>query len=388
MARPFITRPNRPAFRTDRWRAPRSSAISSGGVVRGSLIQPHQVGARAGGDCAPLPIGEGLMRDARGVCATAPARRRGSPAASIRPRDHPLRSAGTPRRRSLQRGARGHRPVRAERQPRARLVEAAHPVLLVGRARRRAAAPSARPSADPAAPTAVACSRSRRARRTARCRRRRRAARARSRAAGRAGRCVATTCSMASSACRAAASPIAWMWICKPSSSTARAASARSSHTCMPWLCSEPQYGASSAPVSFSMTPSAKNFTVLRGQQRRAELLDAATRIGELRELGVEMARVGVQPEVEPHAQRVLAGRVEVGVDVGGLHPGVLHPGHAARQVVVGGRAERADPHLRVACGHALVAPGRPRPTPATCPAPSRPRGAGSRRAAGRACRR
>ena len=32
--------------------------------------------------------------------------------------------------------------------------------------------------------------------------------------------------------------------------------------TCMPWLCSPEQYGASSAPVSFSTTPSAKNFTV------------------------------------------------------------------------------------------------------------------------------
>ena len=86
----------------------------------------------------------------------------------------------------------------------------------------------------------------------------------------------AATYSIASSAWRTAASPIAWTWICRPRSSTRRAASASDwpSHTCMPPLvpgslrCSPPslcgpeQYGASIAPVSFSTTPSAKNFTV------------------------------------------------------------------------------------------------------------------------------
>ena len=169
------------------------------------------------------------------------------------------------------------------------------------------------------------------------------------------GPLVLTACSIASSAWRAAASPIAWMWIWNPSASTARAASARLSHTCMPWLCSEPQYGASSAPVSFSMTPSAKNLTVLAVSSGDATSCDSATRVGELLELSVEVAGVGVEAEVEPHVERVLPGGVEVGVDVGGLHPRVLHPGHTVRQVVVGGGAERRDADRRIALRHHLV---------------------------------
>ena len=90
---------------------------------------------------------------------------------------------------------------------------------------------------------------------------------------------------------------------------TARAALGEvASHTCMPWLCSEPQYGASSAPVSFSMTPSAKNLTVLAVSSGDATSCDAPTRVGELLELSVEVARVGVEAEVEPHVERVLPG--------------------------------------------------------------------------------
>ena len=50
--------------------------------------------------------------------------------------------------------------------------------------------------------------------------------------------------------------------------------------------------------------------------------------------------------------QRVASRRLEVGVDVAGFDPGVLHPGDAPGQVVVGGRAERGDPDVLVARGH------------------------------------
>ena len=126
------------------------------------------------------------------------------------------------------------------------------------------------------------------------------------------GPLVSIAYSMASSACRTAASPMAWMWICKPSSSTRRAASARlsPSHTCMPWSCRPEQYGASSAPVSFSTTPSAKNLTVLRGQQRRARRsLTRRRASANVRHLRVEVARIGVEGEVEPDAAGRRVGR-------------------------------------------------------------------------------
>ena len=48
-----------------------------------------------------------------------------------------------------------------------------------------------------------------------------------------------------------------------------------------------------------------------------------------------------------------LPGGVDVGVDVGGLDPGVLHPRHAAGQVVVGGRAAVPPTRtLRIALRH------------------------------------
>ena len=93
----------------------------------------------------------------------------------------------------------------------------------------------------------------------------------------------------------------------------------------------------------------------VRGQQRRVEVRDTSTRVGEVLELRVEVAGVGVEAEVEPDAERVLPGGVEVGVDVGRLYPGVLHPGHAARQVVLGGGAKCRDSHLRIAFRHQLV---------------------------------
>ena len=162
------------------------------------------------------------------------------------------------------------------------------------------------------------------------------------------------TYSIASSAWRTAASPIAWMWICRPRSSTRRAASAsdRPSHTCMPWLCSEEQYGASSAPVSFSTTPSAKNFTVRavsRSDPSSSTRLRASAKWADLR---VEVPGVGVEAEVEPDAQRAPPGGLDVGVDVARLDPGVLHPGHSPRQVVVGRRPKRRHPHVLIALRH------------------------------------
>ena len=149
------------------------------------------------------------------------------------------------------------------------------------------------------------------------------------------------------------------------------------------WLCRPEQYGASNAPVSFSTTPSAKNFTDCAVSSGEASLVDFAPLRGVLRHLGVEVSRVGVQREVEPHPQHPAARSLDVGVDVGGLDPGVLHPRHATRQEVVGGRAERVDADLLSPAAVPRSSPDRLRPIPATCPAPTRRRGAESRRDGG-----
>ena len=148
------------------------------------------------------------------------------------------------------------------------------------------------------------------------------------------------------------------------------------------------QYGASSAPVSFSTTPSAKNFTVWAvssGEPTSSTRRRASAKFVDLR---IEVARVGVEGEVEPHPQHIAAGRRDVGVDVGGFDPGILHPRHPAGQVVVGGRAQRRRSHAASSRAGITASPDRPRPTRAACRAPTRPRGAGSRRAPGRGCPR
>ena len=118
-------------------------------------------------------------------------------------------------------------------------------------------------------------------------------------------------------------------------------------------VCSPEQYGASSAPVSFSTTPSAKNFTVCAVSSGEPTSSTRRRASANCRYLRIEVARVGVEGQVEADAQRVAPGGLDVGVDVGGFDPRVLHPGHAAGQVVVGRRAERRHPHLLVAGGHA-----------------------------------
>ncbi len=155
-----------------------------------------------------------------------------------------------------------------------------------------------------------------------------------------------------------------------------------------PWLCRPEQYGASSAPVSFSTTPSAKNFTVCAVSSGEPTSSTRASRLGVIGYLRIEMARVGVEGEVEPHPQRVAPGGLDVGGDVAGFDPGVLHPRHAAGQVVVGGGAQRADALALVAAPASPPSPDRLHPTRVTCRAPIRRRGAGSRRAPGRECRR
>ena len=120
----------------------------------------------------------------------------------------------------------------------------------------------------------------------------------------------------------------------------------------MPWLCSPEQYGASSAPVSFSTTPSAKNFTVWAVSSGDSTSSTRRRASAKSYYLGVEVARVGVEGQVEPHAQRVAPGGLDVGVDIRRLDPGVLHPGDAAGQVVVGGRTECRHPDVLVARRH------------------------------------
>ena len=90
----------------------------------------------------------------------------------------------------------------------------------------------------------------------------------------------------------------------------------------------------------------------LGGQQWRLHLVDPASRIGEMYYLGIEVARIGVEGEVEPHAKRVAPGGRDVGVDIRRFDPGVLHPGHAPGEVIVGGRTERRHPHILVALRH------------------------------------
>ena len=90
----------------------------------------------------------------------------------------------------------------------------------------------------------------------------------------------------------------------------------------------------------------------VRGQQLVAGRLGPAALLGELGDLLVEVARIGVEGEVEPHPQGVLARGCCVGLDVGRLHPRVLHPRHPARRVVVGGGAQRRDADLLVAGRH------------------------------------
>ena len=131
------------------------------------------------------------------------------------------------------------------------------------------------------------------------------------------------------------------------------AASARSSHTCMPWSVQRAAVRRQQRaglvlddPVGEELHGVARSAAASRpprpGDARRRTARAAMSKWRG----SAYSARLNRMP------QRVLAGRVEVGVDVGRLDPGVLHPGHAAGQVVVGGRAERADPHLSVACGH------------------------------------
>ena len=108
-------------------------------------------------------------------------------------------------------------------------------------------------------------------------------------------------------------------------------------------LCSPEQYGASSAPVSFSTTPSAKNLTVCAVSSGEPVSRHRRRDSREVLHLRIEIARVGVERQVESHPEGVAAGRLDVGVDVAGIHPGVLHPGHAPGQVVVGRRTERRD---------------------------------------------
>jgi hypothetical protein len=88
------------------------------------------------------------------------------------------------------------------------------------------------------------------------------------------------------------------------------------------------------------------------GQEGRPHFLDPTTGFRELHYLRIEVARIGVLSKVEPDPQRALPRRFDVGVDVAGLHPGVLHPRHSPGQVVVGGGAEGGDPHAFVALGH------------------------------------
>ena len=64
------------------------------------------------------------------------------------------------------------------------------------------------------------------------------------------------------------------------------------------------------------------------------------------------MPGVGVQRQIEPHPQGVGGSRRDVGVDIIGLDPRVLHPGHPTRQVVVRRGTERGDAHGLIARGH------------------------------------
>ena len=64
-----------------------------------------------------------------------------------------------------------------------------------------------------------------------------------------------------------------------------------------------------------------------------------------VRHLVCEMARVGVEGEVEPELEPPLGRGLAVGVDVGRLDPGILDPGDAALEVVVGRTFESAEPN-------------------------------------------
>ena len=90
----------------------------------------------------------------------------------------------------------------------------------------------------------------------------------------------------------------------------------------------------------------------LRGQHRRRLLIDPTSRLGEVVQLRIEEPRVGVEREVETHPEGVALRRVQIGVDVPPVNPGVLHPRHPPREVVIGGRAQRRDPDVRVAVRH------------------------------------
>ncbi len=126
----------------------------------------------------------------------------------------------------------------------------------------------------------------------------------------------------------------------------------------------------------------------LGGEQWRIRLVDAAACFGEMSYLGIEVARIGVEGKVESHAERVAPGGFDVCVDIGGFDPRVLYPRHATSEVVIGRRTERRHPHILVALRHYGRHAGPSRPTRATCRAPTRPRGAGSHRGPGPACRR
>ena len=98
--------------------------------------------------------------------------------------------------------------------------------------------------------------------------------------------------------------------------------------------------------------PVSEELDGLRGEQRRARLGHPGPGLGELLHLGVEVPRIGVEGEVEPHPQGIGLGGRQVGGDVGGFHPGVLHPGDAAGQKVVGRRAQGGDPYVLAAGRH------------------------------------
>jgi hypothetical protein len=82
------------------------------------------------------------------------------------------------------------------------------------------------------------------------------------------------------------------------------------------------------------------------GQQRVAALAHPVTQSHEPVNLLRPAARVGVQGEVDGGVQPLLCGCGEVGLDVVGLDPGVLHPGDPERGQVGGGFLERAHPDV------------------------------------------
>ena len=138
----------------------------------------------------------------------------------------------------------------------------------------------------------------------------------RSPADGRRGPLSCAACSMASSAIRTPPSPMAWMWIWKPSASKARTASFRPSADQFgkPHVCGASSYGSSRKPVPASMTPSAKNFTVRRRQPRRCRVVrfEVATCLEEPAALPRPRAGIGPERRVDSAGQQPTACAVGV----------------------------------------------------------------------------